>query len=401
MSEMRHHLVLTTVGLLLGVVALPWIQPNTSAGATFLVLCFILLANAAGALRRRSHPAKKPRRRGLWGALLPIALVQSSCATKVPAPPLEVLLDRASQALHDHDPTTADRWLAQAVDRAKASQPAPPPDSIAQARAALAQHRDVLADWLITVARRQQQAEGSAVGAIAGGLLGGLLGKDQQGAVIGAAVGAIAGGGHSAQDYLVPVRVYLAAADIPPPTLRAYGILALRTKPTPANRARLTMACHAFIAALIPDTALTSRTDAADRMLTIWPIADPGAAAAQHDDCDFLLDNYELFGGVAALQDLEREGDRLDGRGPFLIAWSPAAARGHRDAATLIVDMSGFESQDSFDSALVFWQSRVVDQPSTWRSGFSIEAIRLALRDFVDHYGQDILGALRFWSGKS
>jgi hypothetical protein len=35
---------------------------------------------------------------------------------------------------------------------------------------------------------------------------------------------------------LVPARVYLRAADIPPPSIGAYGVVALRSKPTPANR---------------------------------------------------------------------------------------------------------------------------------------------------------------------
>jgi hypothetical protein len=33
-----------------------------------------------------------------------------------------------------------------------------------------------------------------------------------------------------------------------------------------------------------------------------------------------------------------------------------------------------------------------------WVSGFSVTKIRLALRDFVDHYGTDVV---KFWGGKN
>jgi uncharacterized SAM-binding protein YcdF (DUF218 family) len=58
---MITHIVYSAVGLVVGMLALWWLRPTTSAGATFVLLFFILLANAAGAIAarlrsRRSHP---------------------------------------------------------------------------------------------------------------------------------------------------------------------------------------------------------------------------------------------------------------------------------------------------------------------------------------------------------
>jgi hypothetical protein len=55
---------------------------------------------------------------------------------------------------------------------------------------------------------------------------------------------------------LVPVRSYLRAADIPPPQIGAYGVVAFRSKPTSASRDRLLKVCAAFTAHLPPKESL-------------------------------------------------------------------------------------------------------------------------------------------------
>jgi multisubunit Na+/H+ antiporter MnhG subunit len=46
--HMQKHVVLTAVGLLLGLLALAWVQPNTSGGASLLILVTIIVVNAVG-----------------------------------------------------------------------------------------------------------------------------------------------------------------------------------------------------------------------------------------------------------------------------------------------------------------------------------------------------------------
>lgn len=47
---MQKHLMLTALGLLLGLAALALIEPDTKPGAVFLVFLAIVVVNAAGAL---------------------------------------------------------------------------------------------------------------------------------------------------------------------------------------------------------------------------------------------------------------------------------------------------------------------------------------------------------------
>jgi hypothetical protein len=191
----------------------------------------------------------------------------------------------------------------------------------------------------------------------------------------------------------VPVRAYLRSAEIPPSTIGAYGVVAFRARPTSASRQRLLMACAAFVASIpqqksVPDTVLPS-----DQMLTIWPLDDPSAPQATTDDCNFVIDHYDVYGGNSAIADAEKQGVKFGADGPFLIGWSPSNTRGVPDKLVLIVDMSLYNSQDSFDHAFEFWKQRIVEDPTLWRYGFSVEAIRLAVRDFADDYGDTILKA--------
>lgn len=130
-------------------------------------------------------------------------------------------------------------------------------------------------------------------------------------------------------------------------------------------------------------------------MLTIWPLETAGKPEAKLNDCDYLLTNYDLHGGISAIQDADRQGQNLTGRGPYLIGWSPSNSRHARDAVVLVIDMSAIESQQSFDEMFLIWQQRIVENPGLWRSGFSAERLRLALRDFVDRYGQTILDSVK------
>jgi hypothetical protein len=148
----------------------------------------------------------------------------------------------------------------------------------------------------------------------------------------------------------------------------------------------------AYRASLPPQKTLPSSIPPSNQMLTIWPLDEPDASDALKDDCDFAVDHYDLAGGILAIQDASHHrGANLEGIGPFLIGWSPSNARGVPDEVVLIFDLSRLESQASFDEAFAIWQKRIVENPTLWVSGFSAVRIRLALRDFVDHYGTDVV----------
>jgi hypothetical protein len=202
---------------------------------------------------------------------------------------------------------------------------------------------------------------------------------------------------HAMSRELVPVRAFMRSSEIPPKSIGAYGVFALRGKPTSASRARLLMACHSYVSYLPRDNAVPAKIPQSDRMLTIWPLDNPSAPQALHDDCDYAIDHYDLYGADSAIHDAQLQGAVFGERGPFLIGWSPSNTRGKSDQLVLVVDMSLFDSQQSFDSAFIFWKQKVIENPELWRTGFSSEKLRLALRDFVDEYGQDFLSAVKLW----
>jgi hypothetical protein len=197
---------------------------------------------------------------------------------------------------------------------------------------------------------------------------------------------------------LVPVRAYLKSSEIPPSGIGAYGIVAFRAKPTSASRSRLLMTCAAFVASIPTQKSVPGSVRVSDEMLTIWPLDEPASPSAARDDCNFAIDHYDLYGGDSAIADAERQGAKFGEDGPFLIGWSPANSRGAPDKLVLVVDMSRYDSQDSFNQAFQFWKKKIVEDPALWRGGFSIEALRLAVRDFADHYGDTILtAAISVW----
>jgi hypothetical protein len=60
---MRKHLVLTAMGLILALLALAWMRPNTSAGASLVIVLTIMIVNAIGVLVPKRLPPIKKRRK--------------------------------------------------------------------------------------------------------------------------------------------------------------------------------------------------------------------------------------------------------------------------------------------------------------------------------------------------
>ena len=157
---------------------------------------------------------------------------------------------------------------------------------------------------------------------------------------------------------LVPARVYLRGSDITRTEAGAYGVVALRGRANPATRAKLLMVCTAFVTYLPRQADLPASVKISDQMLTIWPLDDPGSPKAAKDDCDFDVDDYDVYGGQSAIADANRQGAHLDGEGPFLIGWSPSNTRGVPDKLVLVVNLSNADSQQSINELFLFWQKK-------------------------------------------
>ena len=197
---------------------------------------------------------------------------------------------------------------------------------------------------------------------------------------------------------LQPVRAYLRAKDIPPVGAGAYGLVVFHSKATPANRSKLKMVCNAFVA-FFPRQE-TSRVPLKDQMVTVWPLDNPDAKQAKKDDCDYAISHYDLNASEAAIKDARLQRAKFDGEGPYLVGWSPSNARGAPDKLVLVIDMSADNSQALIDQKFLFWKKQIVEDPSRWRNGFSIESVRAAIRIFADQYGQAMLDAIKLVGGK-
>jgi hypothetical protein len=159
------------------------------------------------------------------------------------------------------------------------------------------------------------------------------------------------------------------------------------------------MVCNAFIA-FFP-RAETSTAPPKDQMITIWPLYNPDAKQAKKDDCDFVVAQYDLNASEAAMSDARRQHANFEGEGPYLVGWSPSSARGVPDKLVLVIDMSADNSQALIDRKFLFWKKQIVEDPSRWRNGFSIESVRTAIRIFADQYGQAMLDAIKLVGDKS
>ena len=162
---------------------------------------------------------------------------------------------------------------------------------------------------------------------------------------------------------LTPARAFIRASDIAPPGLGGYGVVALRAKPTSANKERLGRVCQAFLASLPPQLSLPVGIPVAQQMITFWPVDDTQTIDASHSECGVLLDHYDLHGGLAAIGDADAQGNALAGQGPFLIGWSPSNSRYIKDAVVLVLDMSALETQASFDEVFLTWQVPLRREP--------------------------------------
>ena len=196
---------------------------------------------------------------------------------------------------------------------------------------------------------------------------------------------------------LTPVRRYFNAKDIPPSGVGAYGIVAFSHKATPVSREKLTMVCKSFTAFFPPGE--TSSVPIDHQMITIWPVDGAALGIAQQDNCDFIVDHYDLVAAELAIRDARRQQAKFDGEGPYLIGWSPSNARGMPDKLVLVVDMSNSNSQSVIDHQFLFWKNKIVEDPLIWRDGFSINGVRTAIRNFADEYGSQLLNSIKLVGG--
>ncbi len=198
-------------------------------------------------------------------------------------------------------------------------------------------------------------------------------------------------------------RIFLGRSSYPPADFAAYGILAFTTLPAPDDRDRYIDICDAFFAALISSSDLEVPLN--EQMVTVWPIDDRdnpsltdilNITRAETDSCATAVDNYDILIADQAIRDARFAGKTLNGRGPFLIAWSPGADKGFGEAAVLMADLTDVNSTADAKEVFRVWTDDIEKDTGLWEMGFSLEKLRLKLRQIANRYGD---GMLKYFGG--
>ncbi len=188
-------------------------------------------------------------------------------------------------------------------------------------------------------------------------------------------------------------RLFTGPASYPPDAFAAYGILAFRARATDADRARHEMICNAY-GAVLPATHELA-VPRAEQMVTVWPVTSDERAARLNTApietaCPEAVANYDLVTARTAIREAEAVTE-IDGIGPFLLAWSPATAKGRADVPVLVMDLSEIETYARAQAVFIAWARDIETEPELWRRGWNLERLRRTIRDWADTYGEHLL----------
>jgi len=204
-------------------------------------------------------------------------------------------------------------------------------------------------------------------------------------------------------DRIYASRLFLGRDSFPPEAFAAYGILAFQTLSTSEDRQTYLAICEAFFGALLNSDDVAA--DISRQMVTVWPIDDrrrPDLIAglnttrAQEGSCENAVEYYDIQIARGAIGDARQAGVDLSGRGPFLFAWAPAGMKGHPDAVVLAADLGNVKTVADAKDVLRIWREDIEQDPDLWQDGFSLEKMRVKLRQIVNRYGD---GLLKFLGG--
>jgi hypothetical protein len=189
-------------------------------------------------------------------------------------------------------------------------------------------------------------------------------------------------------------RPFVSPGQYPPEQFAAYGIVAFPATANPATRGRYLMVCREYWAALSASSDLAVPLD--QQMVTVWPVrsaqtAEYLSAAGREESCEKAVADYHLGTAQTALRHAEiADGEPRNRRGPYLLAWAPPSEKGHEGALVLSIDLSSASAPEHFAESFQRWRQQIEQQPELWEQGWSVEVLRDAIRDWVDHVGTKI-----------
>ena len=108
--------------------------------------------------------------------------------------------------------------------------------------------------------------------------------------------------------------------------------------------------------------------------------------------CNYAIDHYDLRTALTALKEAaDADIEALNGVGPYLLAWSPARAKGEKDTIVLALDLSTATTSQNFIEQFQAWREKIEGDPRLWQRGIDLELVRIAIKYWVDRWGSALL----------
>jgi hypothetical protein len=197
---------------------------------------------------------------------------------------------------------------------------------------------------------------------------------------------------------VLPTRMAAGPGQFPPKQFRAYGIVAFKTRPTPADRDRYDMVCDAYVSSLAYYKDVSAPLG--NQMVTVWPVetaswADRINGESRQKVCTDAVPHYGLASSLEAIDSAKKNGAALDGQGPFLMAWSPGSAKGQPDALVLVADMSDIINNEQSKQIFAQWALDIQNDSSLWDPTWNMEKLTLRIRLWADKWGTRILNTYK------
>lgn len=189
-------------------------------------------------------------------------------------------------------------------------------------------------------------------------------------------------------------RIFGGPDEYPPTDFAAYGIVAFPAKVSSYDKERHLMMCEAYASVILP--AAASPVSRKHQMTTVWPVDTVASArratkARRKDTCNAAVENYGLATSLKAIRMAKVTGAKVDGRGPFLIAWSPPTSMGQESAVVLFANLSDVADYETATEVMSRWVSDIETNPELWKDGGFDSGVRATVRRWADHYGPMLL----------
>ena len=212
-------------------------------------------------------------------------------------------------------------------------------------------------------------------------------------------------------------RLFGDADDFPPENFAAYAILAAPGSPAGPQRSRYLAICQGYMSEL---TASSSGVAAslAEQLVTVWPVRDAamsrflslpaativGLESRIEATCPVAVDGYDSDIAKAAITHAETGAPPLltelrGRRGPFLLAWSPAAQKGDPDVPIFRMDLSWVETRSQAELMFGIWRAGILERADLWRPGWQRPGARARVRLMIENVAADAMGGIEVAAG--